>query len=165
MSYTGPQSTIGSRRKGAASNLNAYSFEKDIFNRFTEKFRETVDHFIDGDDLIPNMPHMPNLADIPNVTFMTSIKLLAFSAYSVMHGFIVSLAKWAGGKLLPSPYVVFGVCAYNIAFRKGLFSFFASFVVLRATRAMFAVFGALTGADAANGSEEEGEGELESQMS
>jgi hypothetical protein len=148
--YKGPQASAGAAAAGAAAarakaRAKDYSFEKDIFTRFLDTMKSAIDAFIDNDQ-IPSMPRMmPNLTELPSITLVTTLNLIMFSTYSVLHGTIVSFAKWAGGKVLPTHYIVFFVSAYCIALKKGLGTFFSSFLAIRMFRAFWGILSAVTG--------------------
>lgn len=114
------------RRKGYNSKreMSSFFFERELFARFRDTFLKGVEDVMNYDRLTDMAS---GLSETPMTSGLSSAVALGCKS-------IINIAAWAAGGAMKPSHVVFVCAAYSIIFRKGIWTFLASFVVIRIIR-------------------------------
>ena len=106
------------------SQMTSFFFEKELFGKFTRFFSRIVNDVV-GQAAFNDIGGGGKGTQF--IRFLSRMTALGCNT-------ALSAAAWAGGEVLPPGQVLFIGSAYSILFRKGIPSFFGSFLVIRILR-------------------------------
>ena len=114
------------RKKGYNDKreMSSFFFERELFTRFRETFLKGVENVMNYDRLTDMAS---GLSETPLTSGLTNVVALGCKA-------IITIAVWAAGGAMKPSHVVFVCAAYSIILRKGIWTFLASFAVIRILR-------------------------------
>ena len=104
--------------------MTSFFFEKELLGKFVNFFSRVIN------DVVGQAAFKDTSGGGKGTQFIRFLsRIIALGCKTAL-----STASWAGGELLPPGQVLFIGSAYSIVFRKGIPSFFGSFLVIRILR-------------------------------